>query len=165
MIWHRNLLTALTALGVTLSLKAAENAEPAEVQETSRDSLVETGSEREHLLGDPRGWRSWAVARGVHLQAGYIGEFFGNVSGGLERGAVYQGLGEIAVDVDAGKLAGTWAGSRLRSSFLYPHGRSPSGQLVGDLQTLSNIDAYDSPGLFELWFEQQLWDDRFSERA
>lgn len=155
----------VTALGVTPSLSAAESATPVESREISRNPLIETGTEREHLLGDPRGWRSWAVARGVHLQAGYIGEFFSNVSGGLERGAVYQGLGEIAVDVDVGKLAGAWPGSRLRSSFLYPHGRSPSGQLVGDLQTLSNIDAYDSVSLFELWVEQQFGDERFSVRA
>lgn len=165
MIQHTSLLTALTALGVTFPAKAAEALAALEPQPSSRDALVETGSEREHLLGDLGGWRSWVISRGVHFQAGYIGEVFGNTAGGIERGAAYQGLGEIAVDIDLERLAGAWPGAAFRSSFFYPHGRSPSGQLVGDLQTLSNIDAYDSPGLFELWFEQRLWDDRFSVRA
>lgn len=165
MIHHPSLLTALTALGVTLSAKAAEQAAPMDAQASSRDALVETDSERGHLFGDPGGWRSRSVARGIHFQAGYIGEVFANVAGGFERGAVVEGLGEAAVDVDIEKLAGIWPGAAFRGSFLYPHGRSPSGQRVGDLQTLSNIDAYDSAGLFELWLDQQLWEDRFSIRA
>lgn len=165
MILPTRLLTALTALGVTIPTKAAEAPAADDLQTGSRDALVETGSEREHLLGELGGWRSWAVSHGVHFQAGYIGEVLGNVSGGIERGAIYEGLGEIALEVDFEKLAGTWPGAFFRGSLLYSHGRSPSGRLVGDLQTLSNIDAYDSPGLFELWFEQRLWDDRFSVRA
>lgn len=160
-----SLITALAAFGVTFPVKAAENTAPVDAQTSSRDSLVEPSSEREHLLGDPGGWRSRAVERGMHLQAGYIGEVFGNVSGGIKRGVVYEGLGEIAVDLDLEKLAGTWPGALLRTSFLCPHGRSPSGQLAGDLQTLSNIDAYDSPLLYELWLDQSLWDNRLSIRA
>ncbi len=165
MIQRTSLLTALTAVGITLPAKPAENAAPTDAPTSSRDALIETSSEREHLLGDPGGWRSWAIDHGVHVQAGYIGEVFGSISGGIERGAAYGGLGEIAIEVDLEKFASAWPGALFRSSIFYPHGRSPSGQLVGDLQTLSNIDAYDSPGLFELWFEQKLWDDRFSVRA
>lgn len=159
------LIAAAATVAVVLPLRANEPFARSSGQETSRDAILETGSEREHLFGDFDGWRTRAVDRGVHLGAGYIGEVFGNLTGGRRRGAVVEGLGEVSLDLDLEKLTGFWSGAEIYSSFLLPHGRSPSGQLVGDLQTLSNIDAYDSPLLYELWLEQSLRNKRLSIRA
>jgi porin len=105
------------------------------------------------------------VERGVHVQAGYFGEGLGTLSGGLRREAVYEGLLEGAVNLDLERLLGWWRGASLRVSALVPHGRSPSGRLTGDLQTLSNIDAEDGVALYELWLEQSWAADRVSVRA
>src|SRR5438132_13801559 len=43
---------------------------------------------------------------GVKFAATYIGESLGNASGGLKRGAVYEGRLNLAVDVDLQKLIG-----------------------------------------------------------
>lgn len=131
---------------------------------SSRDPLVESFSERDHLLGDPGGARTRLVERGIHFQSGYIGEVMGNLSGGLQRGAVYEGLFVTALTLDLEKLTGAWRGGFLRTSLLYPHGKSASGELLGDVQTASNIDAYDSLALYEWWFEQNFWQDRVSLR-
>jgi carbohydrate-selective porin OprB len=43
---------------------------------------------------------------GIKFAATYIGETLGNVSGGIKRGAVYEGRLNLAVDVDLQKLVG-----------------------------------------------------------
>src|SRR6478752_6084221 len=43
---------------------------------------------------------------GVKFAATYIGETLGNLSGGLKRGAIYEGRLNLAVDVDLQKLVG-----------------------------------------------------------
>lgn len=137
---------------------------PEDAYVSSRGSLIESTSEKDHLLGDWAGARTRLVERGIHFQAGYIGEVMGNLSGGLKRGAVYEGLFETGVTLDLEKLTGVWRGGFVRTSLLYPHGKSASGELLGDLQTASNIDAYDSVALYEWWFEQRCWQDRVSLR-
>ena len=131
---------------------------------SSRNALIEFYSEKDHLLSDWGGVRTRLVECGIHFQSGYLGEVMGNLSGGLKRGAVYEGLLEAGVTFDLEKLTGAWRGGFVRASMLYPHGKSPSGELIGDLQTASNIDAYDSVALYEWWFEQNLWQDRVSLR-
>ncbi|HEX7860051.1 MAG TPA: carbohydrate porin [Verrucomicrobiae bacterium] len=112
----------------------------------------ETGFEGDHLTGDWGGTRTKLLDRGVHLQAGYIGEVIGNASGGLKRGAVYEGLFEAAVKLDTRK-AGWWEGGTFQISTLFPHGKGFSQEYVGDLLTASNIEAYESWRLYDLWYE------------
>ena len=166
--WH-SILLGLTA-GIApsgVATDAPAPSRPAVAEDafvSSRDPLVETFSEHDHLLGDPGGVRTRLVERGIHFQAGYIGEVMGNLSGGLKQGAVYEGLFVTALTLDLEKLTSAWQGGFLRASLLYPHGRSASGELLGDVQTASNIDAYDSLALYEWWFEQEFWQDRVSLR-
>ena len=47
---------------------------------------------------------------------------------------------------------------------LYPHGEGITDNYTGDFNRLSNIDAYDSVRLFELWFGQKFFADFFSIR-
>lgn len=112
----------------------------------------ETGVEGDHMTGDWGGLRTKLVDRGVHLQAGYIGEVIGNASGGRRAGAIYEGLFETAVRVDT-ENAGLWKGGTFQVSSLFPHGQGFSERYVGDLLTASNIEAYESWRLYDLWYE------------
>ncbi len=145
------------------------SAQCADLSETdsiaSRDPLREGGGEKQHLTGDWAGRRTTLLDRGIHLQFGYIGEVFGNVSGGSRRGANYEGLGEMALEIDTRKLTGAWKGGRLRASSLWLHGRGPTGEFADDSLGASNIEGHDSIRLYELWLEQNLVDDAFSVRA
>jgi porin len=114
----------------------------------------ETGFERDHMTGDWGGLRSKLVDRGVHLQAGYIGEVIGNVSGGLKRGAIYQGLFEAGLHLNT-KKAGLWEGGTFQVSTLFPHGTEFSADYPGDLLTASNIEGYESWRLYDLYYEHQ----------
>lgn len=124
----------------------------------------ETGLESDHLTGNWNGIRSVLVELGIHLSAGYTGEALANVSGGLSRGAEYAGLFEMALELDTYRL-GLQEGGLFKISSLHPHGSSLSRRRIGDLQTLSNIDAFDSFRLYDFWFQQSFLDERVSIRV
>lgn len=152
-------LVALTGPG-----RSADEAAPAVLPSSSRDPLVETGSESDHLTGDWGGIRSRWVERGVHFQFGYVAESMANVSGGVRRGGAYNGLAEMALALDLEKLIGAWRGGELYVSSLWLHGDSPTVKRVGDVLAVSNIDAYDSLRLYELWLQQSFLADKVSIR-
>ena len=83
-------------------------------------------------------------------------------SGGVKRGGTYAGLLETGLDIDSEKLFGI-KGNEFHVSALYPHGGSIS-EYSGDLSAVSNIDAYDTVRLFEIWVQQRFWRDRVSLR-
>ncbi|MGA8482573.1 MAG: carbohydrate porin [Chthoniobacterales bacterium] len=101
--------------------------------------------------------------KGLTFSAEYTGEVFGNLSGGIKKGATYEGLLKLSLQLDLTKAAG-WNGATIYGSMLYPHGEGITDRYTGDFNRLCNIDAYDSVGLFELWFQQTLFGDLFSIR-
>ena len=80
-------------------------------------------------------------------------ELFSNLSGGLRRGTTYDGLTTASVKVD--NLAGL-EGLSFYASLLQIHGRGPTPNLVGALQTITNTDATRATKLYGLWIEQSL---------
>jgi porin len=92
----------------------------------------------------------------------YTGEGWGNLSGGIQTGAVYEGLLKLTQQLDLQKIIG-WTGASIFSSQLYPHGNGLD-QYTGDLNILSSITAYNSFRLFELWFQQKFFGDTASIR-
>ena len=100
---------------------------------------------------------------GITLAGEYIGEGFGNLAGGIRRGAAYEGLLKLTLQLDLEKIV-HWDGATVYASALYPHGNGLSAQFTGDFNLLSNIDAFDSLRLFELWFQQDFFGDRASIR-
>ncbi len=90
-----------------------------------------------------------------------IGEILSNLSGGIKEGTIYEGLLKLTLQLDLKKIAG-WEGASIFASALYPHGNGLSKDYTGDFNILSNIDAYDSVRLFELWFQQKLFDGKMS---
>jgi porin len=146
--------------GIDVILAANEHPAPRIAPQINR---AETGFEADHLTGDWHGVRTRLVDQGFHFSASYTGEFISNVHGGKKEGTVFQGLFDLGLDIDPSKFS-AWKNALIHTSSLYPHGASSSGQLVGDLSTVSNIDAYDSWILFEWWLDQTLFQDRLSLR-
>ncbi|HZT87484.1 MAG TPA: carbohydrate porin [Stellaceae bacterium] len=116
------------------------------------------------LLGDLGGLRPKLAAQGIDLGITYIGEAFGNVTGGVRRGAVYEGQLGVSLDADLGKLVG-WPGAKAHVNAIEIHGSGPSADLLGgNLMTVSNIEARPTLRLYALWLEQNFADDRLSVR-
>ncbi|WP_246725247.1 carbohydrate porin [Beijerinckia sp. L45] len=114
--------------------------------------------------GDPGGIRAFLDAKGIDFAFTYIGEVLGNTSGGVKRGATYEGRLDATLDVDLEKLA-SLKGAALHAEAFQIHGRGLSGNNTMDLFTVSGIEAYPSTRLYEAWFEQKFADDKIAVRV
>ncbi|XSG81371.1 MAG: carbohydrate porin [Methyloligella sp. ZOD6] len=114
-------------------------------------------------LADPAGMRSALARRGVTFQANYIGEMIGNTSGGYRRDAFYDGRLELALEADLETMLG-WEGLRFFANGYQIHGKSLSTETLGVLMPVSFIEAAPATRLYEMWFEQRLFDEKVSIR-
>ncbi len=105
-------------------------AEPPEAEPPAEPKVLSSG------LG---GLRTALAHAGIELGVTYIGEAFDTVTGGLKRGATYEGQLGVSLDADLGKLTG-WPGATLHANAIDIHGVA-------------------------LWWEQSLFDDGVSARA
>ena len=113
--------------------------------------------------GDPAGIRSALAGAGMTFAITYTGEVLGNPSGGLKRSTLYDGLLVVAGEINFEKFIG-WKGLTFHSTFYQIHGRSISGENIGGIAAISDIEAAPSSRLFEAWFEQQLLGDKLTLR-
>jgi porin len=145
--WKSLLLSAVVA-GSPLGV-AAEPAEPF--------------LERSEVTGHWLGVRPMLSDHGVEIFGGYTVEVWGNTSGGLKTGTVYTGLLDFGAEVDLDKAIG-WKGASLSTTWLWLSGRDASEDLAGNFLTISNIAGFNTLRMFELWFQQNFWDDVLSLR-
>ena len=121
--------------------------------------------QRDTLTGDWGGLRTQLEAQGIALTVKYTGETFANVQGGIKRGATYDGLFLPELDVDLDKLLG-WHGASFSVSMVQGHGPALSQGWVGNLLNVSNDVAIPpATRLYNLWLQQNLFDDVLSVRA
>jgi porin len=114
-------------------------------------------------LKDPGGVRQALAARGITYKLNYTGEVLSNVSGGLKRGTIYEGLDELVLDVDLAKST-TWKGLSLHANVFQIHGRQLTPGYIGSLDLVSSIEALPTTRLSEAWVQQKLLDDRLTIR-
>ncbi|WP_245513129.1 carbohydrate porin [Enterovirga rhinocerotis] len=115
-------------------------------------------------FGDPGGWRAAAEARGLTINLSYTNEMLGNLSGGLRRHGVYAGKLEAQLGIDLGTMAG-WQGLAFFANAFQIHDTGGlRDRTFGRLVTVSNIEAYPSTRLSEIWLEQKWAGDRFGLR-
>ena len=127
-------------------------------------SCEKTGTENSYgLTGDWGGFRSTLKDNGFEINGSYVGEIFGNPTGGKKHGSVFDGLLKLSLDVNLEKAAGL-PDATFRISGLYPHGTSGTLRNVGDASIFSNLDAYDTYRLVDLWVEQKISEGNLSIR-
>lgn len=120
---------------------------------------------RDTLTGDWGGLRDELAELGIAVTMTYTAEVFGNVKGGIKRGATYDGQLLPQVDVDLEKLIG-WEGATFRVSMVQGHGPSLSSGWVGNLMGVSSTVAVPpATRLYNLWLEQKLFGNIASIRA
>jgi porin len=112
------------------------------------------------LLGDMWGLRTVLSRYGISLALAETSEILGNVSGGSGKGADYDGLTQVLVQLDT-QRAFNLHGGLFDASALQYHGRSLSSDHLLTLQTASGIEADRATRLWELWYQQKfLQEDR-----
>jgi len=119
--------------------------------------------EREQVIGDWVGTRPLLSEKGIEIFGGYTAEVWGNTTGGLKTGTVYTGLLDFGAEVDLEKAIG-WQGASVSTTWLWLSGRDASEDLAGNFLTISNIAGFNTLRMFELWFQQELFDDKLSIR-
>jgi porin len=110
---------------------------------------------------DPGGIRAALAQRGVSIEGLYVGELFGNPTGGLRQGTEYNGVLELNLAADMQKL-GFWSGLCFHASGYQIHGKGITAQNLETLMPVSSFEAMPATRLFELWLEQHLWDERLA---
>ena len=115
------------------------------------------------LLGDWNGLRSALAPFGISYGLQDQTELWGNLAGGLKQGASADGLltASLCVDLDQ---AMQWKGATIYASGFQIYGPQPTKVVVGALQDVSNIEAAYSTKLYDLWFEQLLFDGKLALR-
>jgi porin len=111
-----------------------------------------------YLLGDMWGLRTALSRYGITLGIQETSEVLGNVTGGANRGAAYDGLTQVVLQVDTRRAFG-WYGGLLNVSALQIHGRNLSADNLMNLQTASGIESDRSTRLWELWYQQKLLEE------
>jgi len=160
------LATGFLLVGLTGPSNAQVAPPPVSASPAPGINSAPTGSgllEQKYLLGDFGGDRSSLENKGFTLTPIYTAETFGNPIGGVKQGVIYEGLLDLELTLDFQKMAG-WDGS-FHASAYYPMGNGLTGSDTHDLLEVSNIDAYDTPHLFELWYEQKFWNDKIALRV
>ncbi len=163
------LLSGAPARGIAAEVAAGSqppNATPGTPEIPATPGASQALLKRDFLLGDWGGLRTRLADRGIAFSLIYTGEEFGNPVGGARRGQVYDGLATAGLDVDVEKLTkGAWKGLQLHALAYAPHGASGTDKYTRDLGRFSNIDAYDSIRLFELWLDQSAFGGQLSVRV
>jgi porin len=118
---------------------------------------------QQYLTGDWGGLRDTLLNNGVAISPVWIGELFGNTGGGIRRGDISDGLFNVALDVDLDRMThGAVDDLLFHANMLYIYGTSLSEKYVGDFSNTSNIAAYNSVRLQELWLQKSFWEKRVS---
>jgi porin len=111
-----------------------------------------------YLLGDMWGLRPWLSKYGMTLAVSETSEVLGNATGGVHRGAAYDGLTQMSLQLETEKAFHFYGGT-FNVSGLQIHGRNLSADNLDTLQTSSGIEADDATRLWELWYQQKFLEE------
>jgi porin len=166
----RSILQTLTIFTV-----CAANDMGAQAQSTANASVPQASAipdqtsqsqdfwQQSNLAGDWGGERSALNKKGIDFLLEYDNDVFGNPYGGnFGRGVVDEGLVTAGLNIDLEKLTDFWKGATFHVNGFYVHGESGTKKYVGDFTIFSNIDAYNTVRLDELWVQQNFLDDKIS---
>ncbi|MGI4954073.1 MAG: carbohydrate porin [Janthinobacterium lividum] len=121
--------------------------------------------DRSNLFGELGGLRSRLAERGITFGLAETMDVFGNPTGGVRQGVIYEGLTLAGVGVDTEKLFGLKGGTFNVTGYQI-HGRGLSFNNLGNnLNTVSSLEAPRGTLLFELWYEQVLFDKKVAVRV
>jgi porin len=111
---------------------------------------------------DPGGVRQALGRSGIEMGGAYVGEAFAN-NGGFNQGGKYDGLLQLHLNAHLEKM-GFWKGLCFHTDGFQILGQSITADNIGSLMPVSNLEATPATRLFELWFEQHMFDDKLAVR-
>ena len=115
-------------------------------------------SRSNYLLGDLFGLRTSLSKYGITLVAQETSEVLGNPTGGTQKGAHYDGLTQLVMQLNTQRAFGLYGGV-FNVSALQIHGQNFSANNLSTIQTASGIEADRGARLWELWYDQKFLDE------
>jgi porin len=110
--------------------------------------------------GDWWGLRQRLERAGIKIDASLVLEGFKNFHGGLNTNRVVgASTFDLSLTLDTQKLAG-WEGGKFYVDLEDHAGQNPSMDLVGDLQIFDKLNSKPYLQIFELWYQQKLFDSK-----
>ncbi len=94
---------------------------------------------------------SMGDAKSIEISANYGADLNADLAGGGRRGVAYLGRLGILFDAKPG-----WNDTSIHASLLTIHGTGLTGQFVGNLNTVSGLEAEPAARLNQLWVETAL---------
>jgi len=91
----------------------------------------------------------------------YTSDWLSNRDGGMQRDTRYLTNVDVIGDFDLGSILGSGR-SRLVVHGSYNNGKTFSGDVVGDVQSVSNIEADEATRLYQLYYEHTGPDESWS---
>lgn len=141
-----------------LSVPALLRADPVEIP----DPINLLNQQR--LAGEFLGYRPKAETNGVALTLQSVSDLLGNVQGGEKQGGTYSGLLNLGLAVDLQKAVG-WEGASFKNTWVWLYGNDVSQKFIGNAFTASSIAGYPAFRCYELWFQQNIFQDAASLRG
>jgi porin len=116
-----------------------------------------------YFTGNWGGFRDQLKNDGISLTPVYTGEVFGNPSGGARQGVITGGLLNTSLDVDFDPLThGAAKDLTFHVNALYIYGPSLTDHYIGGISETSNIAAFNTLRLDELWVQKLFWNKKLS---
>lgn len=120
---------------------------------------------RDRLVGEWTGWRGRIEEQGLKLGGENVSEFSTVFDGGIHQKASFRNILTIEAEADLDRLAGVQGGSTY-IQFLSVNAESGGSGDAGDFQGYSNIEsAHSLDVIYELWYEQRLFNDKLRIKA
>jgi porin len=110
------------------------------------------------MTGGWGGERQRLEQAGISLNAQLVLEGFENFQGGVRRGGTYASTFDLNLALDTEKVF-RWSGGKFYVDLEDHAGQNPSTRLTGDLQVFDKLNSGPYLQIFEMWYQQRLFDD------
>jgi porin len=153
-------MTVLRAFPCVLILFTAITSELVTEPAASREGLFEPDSLTGDWGGERKQWEDAGIAVGITD----VSETLSNPTGGVRQLSIYQGLVDTSLNLDLDKLL-TWPGATFYIDGYWISGEGLSRNAIGNLLTVSTIEALASTRLHDMWLQQEFLDHQDSIRV
>jgi porin len=165
--WHTTFSVAVVAAVTALMIVASAVTAESQLQDANAAPLGSSPEGQQQIssgfkdkaTGDWWGLRDHLEKQGVSIGMDWVIEGFYNFRGGIEKGAVAASTLDLHLALDMQKSLGV-PGAEFYVDLEDHAGRNPSTALVGDLQVFDKLNSRPYLEIFELWYQQKLFDGK-----
>ena len=140
-------------LSVPISSEQATSGQPA-----TFSGFLGSLKRSNYMLGDMFGLRNTLSKYGMSIAIQETSEVLGNVTGGTQKGAQYDGLTQAILQLNTQRAFGLYGGL-FNVSALQIHGQNLSADNLSTIQTSSGIESDRATRLWELWYDQKFLEE------